>query len=304
MRVFLTGATGFIGSRIARDLLRNGHEVLGLCRSDEGARSLHDIGAEAHRGTLEDPQSLAAGARAADAVIHTAFDHDFSRFVENTQNDSRVIHAMGEALLGTDKPLLITSGTGMGGGGPGVLAVEDVLDASHPNPRIASEQAGEALRANGVSVAVVRLPQVHDTFKQGLITPLIAVAKAKGVAAYPGDGRNRWPAAHVDDVARLYCLALDHHSSGARWHAVAEEGVAMRDIVQAIAQALNLPVVSVQGDEAAEYFGWMASFAAMDMPASSKLTRERLGWNPTGPSLLDDLSKLDGLTSAGSGSTV
>jgi len=293
MRVFVTGSTGFIGSRITQLLLQRGHEVLGLCRSDEGARWLQGVGAQAHRGTLEDPQSLAAGAKAADAVIHTAFDHDFSRFVENTQKDSRVIHAMGEALIGTDKPFLITSGTGMGGGGPGVLALEDVLDLHHPNPRIASEQAGEALRAQGVSVAVVRLPQVHDTVRQGLITPLIAVARAKGVCAYLGDGLNRWPAAHVDDVARLYCLALEHHSSGARWHAVAEEGVAMREVVESLARGLNVPAVSLNADEAADHFGWLAAFAAMDMPASSKATRERLDWRPTGPTLLEDLSRMD-----------
>ncbi|WP_077037396.1 SDR family oxidoreductase [Pelomonas sp. KK5] len=293
MRVFLTGATGFIGSRITRLLVQGGHEVLGLCRSDDSARRLREAGAQAHRGTLEDPASLAAGARVADAVIHTAFDHDFSRFVENTRKDSRVIHAMGEALLGTDKPLLITSGTGMGGGGPGVLAVEDVLDLQHPNPRSASEHAAEALRAQGVSVAVVRLPQVHDTVKQGLTTPLVALARAKGVAAYLEDGANRWPAAHVDDVARLYGLALEHHAAGARWHAVAEEGIAMREIAEAIARGLRVPAVSLKRDEAAEHFGWMAGFAAMDMPASSRLTRERLAWNPTGPTLLEDLAAMD-----------
>ncbi len=298
MRVFLTGATGFIGSRVTRLLLQQGHEVLGLCRSDASARWLQEAGAQAHRGTLEDPTSLAAGARLADAVIHTAFDHDFSRFVENTQKDSRVIHAMGEALLGTDKPLIITSGTGMGSPGPGLVAIEDVLDRNHPNPRSASEFAGEVLKAQGVSLAVVRLPQVHDTVKQGLLTPLIAMTRAKGVSAYVEDGASRWPAAHVDDVARLYCLALERHAAGARWHAVAEEGITMRAMAEAIARGLQIPAVSLQRDEVAAHFGWMAGFAGMDMPASSALTRERLDWQPTGPTLLEDLARMDYSTSA------
>lgn len=294
MRIFLTGATGFIGSRVTRLLLERGHQVLGLCRSDDAARTLRDAGAEAFRGTLEEPQSLTAGAAAADAVIHTAFDHDFSRFLENTRKDSRVIHAMGEALIGTGKPFLITSGTGMGGGGAsGQLAMENVLDRSHPNPRIASEEAGEALRARGVSVAVVRLPQVHDTVKQGLTTPLIALAKAKGVSAYVGDGSNRWPAAHVDDVALLYCLALEAHVAGARWHAVAEEGIGMREVAEVVGRGLRIPSASLAPERAAEHFGWLSGFAALDMPASSAFTRERLGWAPRGPGLLQDLAAMD-----------
>lgn len=293
MRVFLTGATGFIGSRVARRLLQNGHHVLGLCRSDDGARRLRDAGVEPYRGTLEEPHGLADGAAVADAVIHTAFDHDFSRFVENTQKDSRVIHALGEALVGTNKPLIITSGTGMGGSGPGRLASEEVLDLHHPNPRIASELAGEAVRARGVSVAVVRLPQVHDTVRQGLITPLIALAKAKGISTYVGDGSIRWPAAHVDDVAQLYVQALERHVPGARWHAVAEEGVGMRRIAEVIAQGLEVEVVSLTPEAAVDHFGWLAGFAALDMPASSELTRQRLGWTPTGPTLLKDLARMD-----------
>lgn len=293
MRVFLTGATGFIGSRITRLLLQRGHTVLGLSRSDDASRRLKVAGAEPHCGTLEDPTTLAAGAAAADAVIHTAFDHDFSRFVENTQKDSRVILAMGEALIGTNKPLMITSGTGMGGSGPGKLAKEEVLDLSHPNPRVASEQAGEAMRERGVSVAVVRLPQVHDTVKQGLITPLVALAKVKGVSAYVAEGQNRWPAAHVDDVALLYCLALEHHISGARWNAVAEEGIAMREVAESIGNGLGVPAVSLQPSAAVEHFGWLAGFAALNMAASSELTRKRLNWKPKGPTLLEDLAKMD-----------
>ncbi|MBE7220339.1 MAG: SDR family oxidoreductase, partial [Caulobacteraceae bacterium] len=253
MRVFLTGATGFIGSRIVPELIDAGHRVLGLTRSDAGAEQLRVAGAEAHRGGLEDPDSLAEGAASADAVIHTAFDHDFSRFVENCEKDRRVIRAMGAALAGTDKPLIITSGTGMGAPGPGRLAREDVVDWNNPNPRIASEAAGAEVAEQGASVAVVRLPQVHDPVKQGLIAPMVAIAREKGVSAYVGDGANRWPAAHVSDVARLYRLALDHHDKGARYHAVDEEGMAGRVIAEAIGAGLGVPVVSLSREEAPEH---------------------------------------------------
>jgi nucleoside-diphosphate-sugar epimerase len=289
MRVFLTGATGFIGSRIVPELIGAGHRVLGLTRTDEGARWLESAGAEVFRGTLEDPDGLARGAAEADAVIHTAFDHDFSRFVANCEKDSRVIAAIGNALAGSDRPFLITSGTGMGSSGPGHPATEDVVDWNNPNPRIASERAGAALIDKGVSVAVVRLPQVHDPVKQGLITPLVQVAREKGVSAYVGDGGNRWPAAHVTDVARLYRLALERHETGARWHAVDEEGVPVRDIAEALGAGLGVPVVSLSPEEAKEHFGWLGLFAGFDLPASSRWTRETLGWAPTGPSLLSDL---------------
>ncbi len=293
MRVFLTGATGFIGSRIVPELLDAGHQVLGLTRSDAGARWLEQAGAEPHRGTLEDPATVASGAAQADAVIHTAFDHDFAHFFENCAKDGRVIAAMADALAGSDRPLIITSGTGMGSPGPGALAVEDVFDRDNPNPRRASEVAGEAAAARGVSVAVVRLPQVHDTVKQGLISPAIEMARQHGVSAYVGDGANRWPAAPVADVARLYRLALEHHAPGARWHAVAEEGVAVREIAEAVGAGLGVPVRSLSPDEAGAHFGWLGPFAAYDMPASSAQTRARLGWEPTGPSLLEDLRHMD-----------
>jgi nucleoside-diphosphate-sugar epimerase len=293
MRVFLTGATGFIGSRIVAELLGAGHQVLGLTRSDAGARQLEEAGAEVHRGELEDPDTLASGAAGADAVIHTAFDHDFSRFVANCEKDRRVIQAMGQALAGSDRPLIITSGTGMGTAGPGKLALEALVDWAHPNPRVASEQAGAALLDKGVSVAVVRLPQVHDAVKQGLISPLIEIARAKGASAYVGDGRNRWPAAPVLDVARLYRLALEKHEAGARYHAVAEAGVSVREIAEVVAAGLGVPAVSLSPDEAADHFGWLAAFAGYDMPASSAWTRERLGWAPTGPSLIADLEAMD-----------
>ncbi|MGN6819628.1 MAG: SDR family oxidoreductase [Sphingomonas sp.] len=293
MRVFLTGATGFIGSRVVAELVNHGHQILGLTRSDAGAAWLEAAGAQAHRGELEDPATLARGAAAADAVIHTAFDHDFSNFVANCEKDRRVIAAMGAALLGSDRPLIITSGTGMGSTGPGRPAVEDAVDWDNPNPRVASERAGAELADQGVSVAVVRLPQVHDTVKQGLISPLVEIARAKGVVGYVGDGANRWPAAHVLDVARLYRLALERHEPGARYNAVAEEGVPVRAIAEAIAAGLGVPTASLSEEEAADYFGWLAPFAALDMPASSAATRERLGWQPQGPSLLHDLERID-----------
>lgn len=293
MRVFLTGATGFIGSHIVPELLGAGHQVLGLTRSDAGARALEQAGAEVHRGTLEDPDSMASGAAQADAVIHTAFDHDFSRFVENCEKDRRIIGAMAAALAGSHRPLIITSGTGIGSVGPGRPAVEHAVDWDHPNPRIASEQAGVEAAERGVSVAVVRLPQVHDTRKQGLISPLIEVSRVKGVSAYVGDGAARWPAAHVTDVARLYRLALERHEAGARYHAVAEEGVSARRIAEVVGAGLGVPVVSLSPDQAAAHFGWLAMFTSLDMPASSAWTQVRLGWQPTGPGLIADLEAMD-----------
>ena len=293
MRVFLSGATGFIGSRIVSELIAAGHQVLGLTRSEAGARWLEEAGAEVHRGSLDDPGSLASGAAQADAVIHTAFDHDFSNFVANCQKDRRVIEAMGSVLAHSNRPLIITSGTGMGSAEPGRPATEDVVDWNNINPRIASERAGADQSAKGVSVAVVRLPQVHDTVKQGLITPAVEIARAKGVSAYVGDGANRWPAAHVTDVARLYRLALERHEAGARYHAVAEEGLPVRQIAEVIGAGLRVPAVSLSPAEAAVHFGWLGPFAGLDLPASSAWTRERLGWEPTGPSLIADLERMD-----------
>ena len=289
MRVFLTGATGFIGSRILPGLLAAGHDVIGLTRSGAGADALAAAGASAYLGTLEDPAGLADGARNADAVIHTAFDHDFSNFVANCEKDRAVIAALGSVLRGSDRPLLITSGVGMGNPRNGEPAREDVFDAQHFNPRIASEQAGQVLLEAGVNLSVVRLPQVHDAFKQGLISPYIEMARAKGRVAYVGQGTNRWAAAHVLDVAKLYVLALERAEAGARYHAVAEEGVAARDIADVVGAGLGLPVVSLSEDEAAAHFGWFAMFASADIVASSAKTRETLGWVPTGPGLLDDL---------------
>ena len=293
MKIFLTGATGFIGSQIIPQLIQAGHQVLGLTRSDAGAKQLVAAGAEAHRGDLEEPATLRSGAEKADAVIHCAFDHDFSRFVENCQKDERNILAMGEALAGSKRPLLITSGVGMGSRGPGELGTEDFFDEAHPHPRKISEATGNALLARGLNVSVMRLPQVHDTRKQGLISPLVEIAKSKGRVAYLGEGKNRFAAAHVSDVARLYKLAIERAEPGARWNAVAEEGVAMKDIAEALGRSLKLPVASVVGDAATEYFGWMMMFAGADMIASSAITREKLGWKPVGGGLISDLDHLE-----------
>ena len=292
MRVFVTGATGFIGSAIVPELINAGHQVLGLTRSDAGARSLVAAGAEPHRGDLEDLESLRSGAAQSDGVIHCAFDHNFSNFVANCEKDRRAIEALGAALAGSDRPLIITSGTGMGNAGTGQPATEDTFNPNHPNPRKASELAGASVLAAGVNVSVVRLPQVHNTVKQGLITPAVAIAREKGVSAYVGDGLNRWPAAHVLDVARLYRLALEKREAGARYHAVAEEGIPVRDIAEVIGRGLKAPVVSLSPEEAAGHFGWLAAFVGLDLPASSAQTQARLGWRPTGPGLIADLEQM------------
>jgi nucleoside-diphosphate-sugar epimerase len=290
MRVFVTGATGFIGSAIVAELIGAGHRVLGMTRSDEGARALEAAGAEAHRGDLEDPDSLRRGAAQAEGVIHCAFDHDFSNFVANCEKDRRAIEALGAGLAGTGHPLVVTSGVGMGQAAPDRPATEDVFNADAPNPRKASELAAAAVAAAGANVSVMRLPQVHDTRRQGLVSILIEMAREKGVSAYVGEGGNRYSAAHVSDVARLYRLALERRAPGARYHAVAEEGVALRDIAEVIGRGLDVPVVSLPADEAAAHFGWMAMFTGHDLSASSAWTRQELGWLPTGPGLLADLA--------------
>jgi nucleoside-diphosphate-sugar epimerase len=291
MRIFLTGATGFIGSAVIPELLADGHEVLGMTRSDAGAQALEAAGAQVHRGTLEDLDSIRRGAADADAVVHVAFDHDFSRFVENCEKDKRVIAALGSVLAGSNRPLVITSGTGIGSGEHGEPASEDVFNAKHPNPRIASELAGHALLDAGVNVSVMRLPQVHNPFRQGLITPLVDIARQKGVVAYVGAGANRWPAGHLSDVARLYALAIAKGEAGARYHAVGEEGVSSREIAESLGRGLRLPVVSIAQEEAQAHFGWMGMFVGLDMPASSALTQQRLNWRPTGPTLIADLDE-------------
>lgn len=292
MRIFLTGATGFIGTAIIRELLASGHQVLGLTRSERGARALAAAGAQAFYGDIEDLDSLRRGASRADGVIHTAFNHDFSTFIANCEQDARVIQALGAALEGSQRPLLITSGVGMGALEHNALAYEDHFNPDHPNPRRASELAGKAVAQRGVNVSVVRLPQVHTPLKQGLISPLIELAREKGVSAYVGDGQNRWSAVHLSDAARLYVLALEKNVAGSRYHAVAEEGIAMRTIAETIGHVLNVPVKSIAAVNAAGHFGWLNTFAGQDMSASGALTQERLGWRPTGPGLIADLESM------------
>jgi nucleoside-diphosphate-sugar epimerase len=290
MRVFVTGATGFIGSTVVRELIGAGHRVLGMARSDAGAKSLSAAGAEVHRGDLQDLESLRSGAAQAEAVIHTAFNHDFSKFAANCEDDRRAIEALGGALAGSNRTLIVSSGIGMLA--PGRVATEDDAAILSPMMPRVSEQTGLAQVARGVNVSVVRLPQVHDTVKQGLVSYTIQLAREKGVSAYIGDGLNRWSAAHVLDVAHLYRLALEKHEAGARYHAVAEEGVPMRAIAEVIGRGLKVPVVSLSAEEASAHFGWLALLAGVDMPASSAQTRKNLGWNPTGPGLITDLENM------------
>ncbi|MDE1156377.1 MAG: SDR family oxidoreductase [Acidobacteriaceae bacterium] len=292
MRIFLTGATGFIGSAIVPELLQAGHQVLGLTRSESGADALRAAGAEPHFGNIEDLDSLRSGAEKSDGVIHCAFDHDFSNFVANCEKDHRVITTLGETLHGSDRPLVITSGVGLGIAGPGQSAKEDVCNLEHPNPRKLSEIAGNQQLDRGVNVSVVRLPQVHDTRKQGLITPLIQIYRQKGVVAYVGEGNNRWPAAAVHDVGRLYHLALEKKEAGKRYHAVAEEGIPAREIAEVLAEGLKLPLLSVTPEQMPQYFDWMSMFANLDMVSSSTWTRQYLNWTPTGPSMIEDLQAM------------
>lgn len=290
MRVFVTGATGFIGSRIVPELISAGHQVLGLARSDAGAQALAAAGARVQRGDLEDLESLRSGAAACDAVLHVAFRHDWTRFAENCELDKRAIEAIGAVLQGSSRPFIVTSGVGVA---KGRAATEDdpPIPPSATYPR-ASEATAVALLERGVHASVMRLPQVHDTVKQGLITPLVAIARAKGVSAYISEGQNRWPAAHVTDVARLYRLALEKGTAEARYHAVAEEGVLLKDIATVIGQGLNVPVTSISPEQAQEHFGFLGFFAVRDALTSSAQTRAKLGWKPTGPDLLTDLGNM------------
>lgn len=293
MRVFVTGATGNIGSRVVEDLIAAGHQVIGLCRSDDKAPALAATGAEVYRGSIADPDSLIEGAARSDGVIHLAFNHDFSRFVQNCEDDRRVIKALGSALAGSKRPLIVTSGTPIANTVPGEAAKEDNWTiGSDVHPRAASEEAAAAVALEGINISIVRLPQVHDPVTQGLITPAIALYREKGVCAYVGDGANRWPAAHVVDVARLYRLAIERAEPNAKYHAVAEEGVPMREVAAAIGRRLGLPVESIAPSQTQAFFGWLAMFAGRDMPASSAQTRAKLGWEPTGPGLIADLERL------------
>ena len=292
MRVFVTGATGFIGTELVKELIAAGHQVVGLSRSDAGVQQLEAAGAEVVRGDLRDLDSLRRGATGADAVVNLAFNHDdMTKFAESGADERAAVEAMG-SVLEPGKLLVVTSGTGLATGGPGHLRLEsDPPVTTLPrNP----EAAARAVAERGIRVAVVRLPQVHDTHKQGLVPYLTLTARQKGVSAYVGDGSNRWAAAPLPDVVQLYHRVVEQAGAGYTvYHAVQEEGVSLRELAETIGKGLNVPVRSIPQGEAAAHFGWLAHFAGMDMPASSEWTRKALHWNPTGPGLLEDLSNMD-----------
>lgn len=292
MRIFVTGATGFIGTALVPELIQAGHQVVGLTRSEAGAEALKSAGAQPLHGNIDDLDSLRKGAADSDGVIHLAFNHDFSRFQQNCEDDRKVIEAIGEVLAGSARPFVVTSGTAIALNIDGQLSTEESPLATW-NPRGASETAVRELTERGLNTTVVRLPQVHDTRKQGLVPYLLAVARQKGVSAYIGEGNNRWPAAHLTSVAELYRLAFEKAEPGAIYHAVDEEGVPMKAIAEAHARGLKIPAVSIPLEQAQEHFGWLAHFAPHDMPSSSALTQKKLDWKPSGPGLIADLDAMD-----------
>jgi nucleoside-diphosphate-sugar epimerase len=288
MRVFVTGAPGFIGSAVVSELIDAGHQVLGLARSEASAGAIEAAGAQVHRGDLENLDSLRAGAESADGVIHLAFNHDFTDYAGAAETDRRAIDTLGEALAGSDRPYVVTSG--LAGFAVGrTMTEDDPADANSPR---ASERAALAFTSRGVRVSVLRLPpSVHGEGDHGFVPRLIEIARDKGVAGYPGDGSNRWPAVHRFDAARLFRLALESAHAGARLHAIGDEGVPVREIAGAIGRHLGVPVASIAPEMAVDHFGWLGAFFSLDVPASSALTGELLGWRPTRPGLLDDLEQ-------------
>lgn len=286
MHVFITGATGWVGSAVVEEMLANGHDVTGLVRSDDKASVLDVMGAKALRGTLDDIELLRTAAASCDAVIHTAFNHDFAKFAENAEQDRRAIEVMGDAIAGSSRPMLVTSGVALLA--PGRVAREDDLPTPDPTWPRKSESMAIELGARGVHVSTIRLaPSVHGVGDHGFLSILIALAREKKVSAYIGDGTNRWPAVHRLDAGRLYRLALERGTTESAYHGVAEEGIAMRDIATVIGRRLGLPVEA----RPADHFGWFARFAQADMPASSALTQSRLGWLPTEVGLIDDIDQ-------------
>jgi nucleoside-diphosphate-sugar epimerase len=292
MRIFVTGATGFIGSKLVPELLQAGHQVLGLTRSQSGADALRNAGAEVQHGNVEDLDSLRKGAANADGIVHLAFNHDFSQFLKVCEDDRKAIAAMGEVLVGSDRPFVITSGTAVASSADGKPVTENSPLSTH-NPRSASEVEVQKFTQRGVNTSIMRLSQVHDTHKQGLVTYVAAVARQKGASAYIGDGSNPWSAVHVSDAVRLYRLAVEKAQPGAIYHSVAEQAVSMKSIAQALANGLKVPAVSIKPEQAEAHFGWLTMFVGLDLSASSALTQQQLKWSPTGPGLIADLNKMD-----------
>ena len=291
MNVFVTGATGFIGSAVVRELLTNGHQVLGLARSDVAADSLKAIGASVHRGTLEHLDSLRSGAAATDGVIHTAFIHNFAEYARAADIDRLAIETLGEVLAGSDRPLVVSTGLA-GLGRDRALTEDDGKDNPSSRGGRVSEEAALALASRGVRVSVVRLPPtVHGEGDRGFVPALISIARTKGQSAYPGDGSNRWSAVHRLDAARLYRLALETAAAGTRLHAIADEGIPLRDIASAIGRRLDIPVVGMPVERVREHFDWLAPFITLNCPASSAITQQRFGWHPVQPTLLNDLDQ-------------
>ena len=292
MRIFVTGATGFIGSILVPELIKSGNKVVGLTRSAEGAVILRGWGAESHFGDVEDLESLREGAAKSDGVIHLAFNHNFAQFQKSSEDDRKAVETIGEALVGTNRPFIMTSPAAVAMSVDGTPVTEESPLAPW-NPRTGSEAVMKALTDRGVNTSVVRLPQVHDTHKQGIVTSALQVARATGQSAYIADGSNRWSAAHVSDVARLYRLAFEKGEPGSIYHAIGEEGVSIKAIAEALSRGLKVPVKSIALHEAEAHFGWLAMFMGLDLSASSTLTQQKLNWTPTGPELLADLDAMD-----------
>ena len=286
MRVFVTGATGFIGRSVANELRCRGHKVVGLARSDRATAALREAGFDIHRGDIADPDSVTSALSQVDAVIHTAFNHDFSRYVQNCEADGRLLDALASTLEGTNKALIATSGTIVTGAGKLVTEHDSAIEQI---PRSASE-AFLAHADRGVQTGIVRLPPtVHGSGDTAFVPALIALARERGVSAYIDKGANRWPAVHRDDAARLFCDAIEQPRPGRRYHAVAETGIAFRKIAEAIGHGLGTPVESIPKERAEEHFGWLAMFAGIDNPVSSDWTRDTTGWAPREAGLVSDM---------------